>query len=127
MPDNTSDHHPIRMSSNFKYKNAEVHRRVAVSFRSSHNFNMACSIPVSSIFSFIWRLSICVQIWAEYHSLSTLSQLIFFANDMPDNTSDHHPIRMSSNFKYKNAEVHRRQNNCRIAKKINWDKVDKEW
>ena len=52
--------------------------RVAVSFRSSHNFNMAGSIAVSSIFSFIWRLSICVRMWAEYHSLYTLSQLIFF-------------------------------------------------
>ena len=40
--------------------------RVAVSFRSSHNFNMACAIAVSSIFTFIWRLSICVHMWAEY-------------------------------------------------------------
>ena len=48
-------------------------------------------------------------------------------HDMPDNTSDHHPICMSSKFKHKNAEVHGKQNNCRIAKKINWDKVGKEW
>jgi hypothetical protein len=30
-------------------------------------------------------------------------------------------------FKHKNAEVNRKQNNSRIAKKVNWDKVDKEW
>jgi hypothetical protein len=46
---------------------------------------------------------------------------------MPENTSDHHPIRMSIKFKHKNVEVHRKQNDSRIAKKINWDKVDKEW
>ena len=39
----------------------------------------------------------------------------------------HHPIRMSIKFKHKNAEVNRQQNNSRIAKKVNWDKVDKEW
>jgi len=48
-------------------------------------------------------------------------------HDMPENTSDHHPIRMSIKFKHKNAEVNRKQNNSRIAKKVNWDKVDKEW
>ena len=46
---------------------------------------------------------------------------------MPENTSDHHPIRMSIKFKHKNVEIHRKQNDSRIAKKIIWDKVDKEW
>jgi hypothetical protein len=48
-------------------------------------------------------------------------------HDMPENTSNHHPIRMSIKFKHKNAEVNRKQNNSRIAKKVNWDKVDTEW
>ena len=39
---------------------------------------------------------------------------------MPENTSDHHPIHMSIKF-------NRKPNNSRIAKKIYWDKVDKEW
>jgi len=34
---------------------------------------------------------------------------------------------MSIKLKHKNVEVHRKQNDSRIAKKINWDKVDKEW
>ena len=34
---------------------------------------------------------------------------------------------MSIKFKHKNAEDNRKQNNSRIAKKVNWDKVDKEW
>ena len=46
---------------------------------------------------------------------------------MAENTSDHHPIHISIKFKHKNVEVHRKQNDSRIAKKINWDKVDKEW
>ena len=45
---------------------------------------------------------------------------------MPENTSDHHLIRMSIKFNHKNIEVHRKQNDSKIAKKINWDKVDKE-
>ena len=39
-------------------------------------------------------------------------------HDMPGNTSDHHPIRMSIKFKHKNVEIHRKQNDSRIAKKI---------
>jgi hypothetical protein len=39
-------------------------------------------------------------------------------HDMPENTSDHHPIRMSIKFKHKNVEVHSKQNDSRIAKKI---------
>ena len=46
---------------------------------------------------------------------------------MAENTSDHHPIHISIKFKHKNVEIHRKQNDSRIAKKINWDKVDKEW
>ncbi|CAC5402683.1 unnamed protein product [Mytilus coruscus] len=34
---------------------------------------------------------------------------------------------MSIKFKYKIAEVNHKQNNSRIKKKVNWDKVDKEW
>jgi hypothetical protein len=48
-------------------------------------------------------------------------------HDMPENKSDHYPIRMSIKFKHQNVEVHRKQNNSRIARKINWDKVDKKW
>ncbi|CAC5361359.1 unnamed protein product [Mytilus coruscus] len=48
-------------------------------------------------------------------------------NELIENTSDHHPIRMSIKFNYKNAEVDHKQNNSRIKKKVNWDKVDKEW
>ena len=38
-------------------------------------------------------------------------------HDIPENTSDHHPIRMSIKFKHKNVEIHRKQNDSRIAKK----------
>ncbi|CAC5418217.1 unnamed protein product [Mytilus coruscus] len=48
-------------------------------------------------------------------------------NELIENTSDHHPIRMSIKFKYKSAEVNRKQNNSMIKKKVNWDKVDEEW
>ena len=48
-------------------------------------------------------------------------------HDMPENKSDHYPTRMSIKFKHQNVEVHRKQNNSRIARKINWDKVDKKW
>jgi hypothetical protein len=71
-------HHPITFHFGLAFNVVFADQvRVAVSLRSSHNFNMACSIAVSFIFSFTWRRSICVRMWAEYHSLSTLSQLTF--------------------------------------------------
>ncbi|CAC5412370.1 unnamed protein product [Mytilus coruscus] len=62
------------------------------------------------------------------HNLADLDfQAKQVLNELIENTSDHHPIRMSIKFKYKSAEVNRKQNNSMIKKKVNLEKVDKEW
>ncbi|VDI05537.1 Hypothetical predicted protein [Mytilus galloprovincialis] len=48
-------------------------------------------------------------------------------NHVTENTSDHHPIRMSTKFTYESLNNSHAQNSSKIAKRVNWDKVDKEW
>ncbi|CAC5409622.1 unnamed protein product [Mytilus coruscus] len=48
-------------------------------------------------------------------------------NNVTENTSDHHPIRMSTKFTYESANNSHAQACTKIAKRVNWDKVDKEW
>ncbi|CAC5417734.1 unnamed protein product [Mytilus coruscus] len=48
-------------------------------------------------------------------------------NNVTENTSDHHPIRMSTKFTYENSKNSYPQASSNIAKRVNWDKVDKDW
>ncbi|CAC5360196.1 unnamed protein product [Mytilus coruscus] len=48
-------------------------------------------------------------------------------NNVTENTSDHHPIRMSTKFTYESANKSHAQASSKIKKRVNWDKVDKEW
>ncbi|CAG2197359.1 unnamed protein product [Mytilus edulis] len=48
-------------------------------------------------------------------------------NHVTENTSDHHPIRMSTKFTYESLNNSHAQNSNKITKRVNWDKVDKEW
>lgn len=48
-------------------------------------------------------------------------------DSLSENTSDHYPIRMIIRFAHDTKKVKNKHGNNKLVKRINWDKVDKEW
>ena len=46
--------------------------------------------------------------------------------NLPENTSDHHPIKLSIDFEYFLQPMKQKDNKPGITK-VKWEKVDKEW
>ena len=46
--------------------------------------------------------------------------------NLPENTSDHHPIKLSIDFEYSLQPMKQKDNKPGITK-VKWEKVDKEW
>jgi hypothetical protein len=78
----------------------------------------------------------------SYHSLSTFSHFTFVIpglnfkegeyskktvlQNLPENTSDHYPIKLSIDFENSLQSMKQKDNKPGITK-VKWEKVDKEW